>query len=206
MKNKILVFLMMIVLFITTTVFAATFTDLPADHWAVDYITSLTEQKVINGYPDGTFNPEGTISRGEFLKLVMVASMPKDVKVNLLPIALDHWAGKYLFVAETYGVIAPGELTMENIDLPITRREMAVMLAKADGVFLGKNSSAANSINFTDFDLMDKSELQYLSHAVKEGYLNGYPDGTFGPDKEMTRAEAATVIYRFTNGNVEKEA
>ena len=90
--------------------------------------------------------------------------------------------------------------------MPITRREMAVMLAKADGAFLGKYSSTANSINFTDFDLMDKSELQYLSHAVKEGYLNGYPDGTFGPDKEMTRAEAATVIFRFTNSNIEKEA
>ena len=67
MRNKILVFLMMIVLFITTTVFAATFTDLPDDHWAINYITDLTEKQVVNGYPDGTFRPEETISRGEFL-------------------------------------------------------------------------------------------------------------------------------------------
>ena len=70
MRNKILVFLMMIVLFITTNVFAATFTDLPEDHWALEYITSLTEQKVINGYLDGSFGPDNEMTRAEAATVV----------------------------------------------------------------------------------------------------------------------------------------
>ncbi len=199
MKNKFLVFLAMVVLFATTCVFAVTFTDLGEDHWAIDYITTLADEGVINGYPDGTFDPEGTISRAEFMKLVIAASMPEGVSIKMAPSAMDHWAGQYLFVAETYRVIDPGSLTLENIDEPITRREMAMMIGKADTNLRQKSLNKEGSTLFTDFDLMDAAELRYLSHAVGEGYLNGYPDGSFGPDNNMTRAESATVIYRFTN-------
>lgn len=199
MKNKFLVFLTMVVLFATTSVFALTFTDVPEDYWAISYITDLTEKGVVNGYPNGTFEPEGTISRGEFLKLVIAASMPADVKIGLIPPAIDHWAGQYLFMAETYRVVDPGSINLENIDLPITRREMAMMIGKADTNLRQNSLNKEGSTLFTDFDLMDAAELRYLAHSVGEGYLNGYPDGTFGPDNNMTRAESATVIYRFTN-------
>ncbi len=200
MKNKILVFLAMVVLFATTSVLAATFTDLPADHWAIEYITDLTEKEVVNGYPDGTFNPEGTISRGEFLKLVIAASMPKGVSINLAPNALEgHWAGQYLYVAQTYGVVSPNTITLENIDLPITRREMAMIISKADINMRSATINTEKSITFTDFSLLDASEVRFLTHAISEDYLNGYPDGSFGPDNEMTRAEATTVVYRYTN-------
>ena len=206
MRNKILVFLMMIVLFITTTVFAATFTDLPADHWAINYITDLTEKQVVNGYPDGTFRPEETISRGEFLKLVIAASMPKDVPIALAPSAMEHWAGQYLYVANTYGVVSANDITLENIDLPITRREMAKMIIKADCYMRGNPKNMEQSLTFTDFSEFDASEREFLTHAISQEYLNGYPDGSFVPDNEMTRAEAATVIYRFTNkGGVDLE-
>lgn len=199
MKNKILVFLAMVVFFATTSVFAITFTDLPEDHWAIEYITDLTEKKVVNGYPDGTFNPEGTISRGEFLKLVIAASMPKDVPIGLAPKAIDHWAGQHLHVAITYGVVSPSDITLENIDLPITRREMAAMITKADLNMRGISKNTEQSLTFTDFSQFNTSEREFLTHSISQGYLNGYPDGSFGPDNEMTRAEAATVVYRFTN-------
>ena len=199
MKNKILVFLAMVVLFATTCAFAVTFTDVTEEHWANEYIMDLAEKEVVNGYPDGTFNPEGTISRGEFLKLVIAASLPKDISITTAPSALDHWAGQYLFAAETYRIVDSGSITLENIDLPITRREMALMISKADVNLRGHALNSEKYITFTDFDLMDASELRFLTHAISEEYLNGYPDGSFGPDQNMTRAESATVIYRFSN-------
>ena len=197
MKSKILAFLTMVVLFATTSVFAVTFSDLPADHWAIQYITELTEKEIVNGYPDGTFNPEGTIARGEFLKLVIAASMPKDVPIVLAPSAMNHWAGQYLHVAITYGVVNPSDITIENIDLPITRREMAAMITKADLNMRGIAKNTEQSLTFTDFNQFNASEREFLTHSISQGYLNGYPDGSFGPDNEMTRAEAATVIHRF---------
>lgn len=199
MKNKILIFLAMVVLFTATSVFAVTFTDLTEDYWANEYITDLTEKGVVNGYPDGTFNPEGTIARGEFLKLVIAASMPKDVPITLAPSAMNHWAGQYLHVAITYGVVNPSDITIENIDLPITRREMAAMITKADLNMRGITKNTEQSLTFTDFSELNTSEREFLTHSISQGYLNGYPDGSFGPDNEMTRAEAATVIWRFTN-------
>ena len=199
MKNKILVFLTLIVLFATTSVFAVAFTDLTEEHWAFNYIADLTEKKVVNGYPDGTFLPEGTISRGEFLKLVIAASMPKDVPIALAPKAIEHWAGQYLHVAITYGVVSPNDITLENIDLPITRREMTAMITKADLNMRGISKNTEKSLTFTDFSEFNTYERELLTHAISQEYLNGYPDGSFGPNNEMTRAEAATVIYRFTN-------
>ncbi len=200
MKNKILVFLTLVVLFATTTVFAISFSDVAEDYWAISYITDLTEKGVVNGYPNGTFDPEGTISRAEFLKLVIAASLPEGVDINTAPTAMaDHWAGQYLFAAETYRVVEPGSITAENIDLPITRREMVMMIGKADTNLRHNSLNSEKSITFTDFDVMDGSELRYLTHSVSEEYLNGYPDGSFGPDNNMTRAESATVIWRYTN-------
>lgn len=198
MKNKLLVFLTLVVLFATTSVLAVTFTDLSEDHWAINYITTLTDKGVVNGYPNGTFEPEGTISRGEFMKLVVAASMPKGVSIKLSPSALDHWAGQYLYVAQSYRIVEPGTITLENIDLPITRREMALMISRADTNLRGIKLNTEGSITFTDYDTLDTAERRYLTHAVGEGYINGYPDGSFGPDNNMTRAEASTVIYRFT--------
>lgn len=200
MKNKFLVFLTMVVLFTTTCAFAMTFSDVSEDYWAISYISDLAEKQVVNGYPNGTFDPEGTISRAEFLKLVIAASLPEGVDINTAPTAMaDHWAGKYLFAAETYRVVEPGAINAENIDLPITRREMVMMIGKADTNFRHNSLNSEQSITFTDFDVMDGSELRYLTHSVSEGYLNGYPDGSFGPDNNMTRAESATVIWRYTN-------
>lgn len=199
MKNKFLLVLTLVVLFATTCTFAVTFTDLPQDHWAINYVTPLAEAGVINGYPDGTFDPEGTISRGEFLKLVIAASLPEGVSINIAPSALEHWAGKYLFIAQQYQVVAPSELTLENIDLPITRREMVMMIGKADTNLRNNSLNNDDTMVFNDFDKMDAAERRYLAHSVGESYLNGYPDGTFGPDNNMTRAESATVIYRYTN-------
>ena len=76
------------------------------------------------------------------------------------------------------------------------------MISRADTSLAGNLLNNEKSITFTDFDTMEAKELKYLRHAVSEEYLNGYPDGSFGPENNMTRAEAATVIYRFINKEV----
>lgn len=200
-KKSLLLFLCMFVV-MSTSVFAVSFSDLTSEHWAYEYITVLSDDGVINGYPDGTFNPEGTISRGEFLKLVIAASIPKYVDINGAPDGIDHWAGKYLSAAEIYRVVSPGALNNENIDEPITRMEMALMIAKADVNMRFKSLNSEKDITFNDYDDMNEMEIRYLTHAVSSGLIKGYTDNTFKPRENMTRAEAATMIYRYTHGEV----
>lgn len=199
MKAKILILSALIVC-LCSTVFAASFGDLTAEHWAYNYITTLTDEGIINGYPeDNTFRPEATISRAEYLKLVVASSLPKTLNIEDSPSSLEHWVGKYLYLAETYGVVSKGSWTLENIDMPITRMEMALIVAKADMVLKGQKMDSSVEISFNDADQMSAEEIRFLKHTVARGFINGYPeDNTFRPDNNMTRAEAATIIYRYT--------
>lgn len=199
MKTKILILAALLVC-ACSCVFANSFGDLTAEHWAYNYITTLTSEGIINGYPeDNTFRPEATISRAEYLKLVVASSLPKTINIEDAPTSLDHWVGKYLYLAETYGVVSKGAWTLENIDLPITRMEMALIVAKADMMLKGNAMNASMELTFNDADQISAEDTRFLKHTVARGFINGYPeDNTFRPNNNMTRAEAATIIYRYT--------
>ncbi len=192
---------------IFSSTYATTFSDITESHWAYSYVSELTNADVIDGYPDGSFKPENTISRAEFTKLLITSwfnatGMLEFEKVES-PIQ-DHWAGEVLGIAIKYGVVEPNAITIDNIDKPITRIEMAMMVAKADMVFRGNTFSSNSVPEFNDYDEMNAKELRYLSYAVNNGLIKGYPDKTFKPANNMTRAEASTMIYRFLMGGVEE--
>ena len=76
LKKEIKIALLVcMMIMLCTVVFAVTLSDI-SGHWAETNITTLVDAKVINGYPDGTFRPDGTISKAEFIKLLMSASVP----------------------------------------------------------------------------------------------------------------------------------
>lgn len=53
------------------SVFAATFNDVPSEHWAYDYIEEMADRNVLSGYPNGSFCPENNVSRAEFSKILV---------------------------------------------------------------------------------------------------------------------------------------
>ena len=165
---------------------------------AYGYVDELTTNGVINGYPDGTFRPEGTISKAEFIKLVVMASLPEEIDIADAPSAMNNWAGQVVAVAQIYQIIEPGSITEENMNEPITRMEMALIISKADVFLRGNPLDQSKSLTFNDYDEMNREEITYLTHAVSKGLISGYPDNTFKPSKNMSRAEAATMIYRYT--------
>ncbi len=183
---------------ICTISFASSFSDIASEHWAFNYVNELTTKGVINGYPDGTFRPDGTISKAEFIKLVIMASLPEEVDIADAPSAMNNWAGQVVAVAQTYQVIDPGFITETNMNEPITRMEMALIIAKADVFLRGNALDLSKSLTFNDYDEMDREQITYLTHAVSKGLITGYTDNTFKPAKNMNRAEAATMIYRYT--------
>lgn len=196
-KRIILLFLTLIVLTFAsaTSTLAVEFSDLSKDHWAYENITTLADKGVINGYPDGTYLPENSVTRGEFLKLIMTASVGEKTFESVQS-NNEHWAVKYANYARENGLLMRGTST-DNLDNGISRLEMAVILAK---VSLKKEFNEYNMDVKTDFS--DLTEVTnggdvYIKYVANLGLLNGYPDGTFGPNKTMTRAEVATVICRF---------
>lgn len=199
---KKFLFLVLAIMLVLPMVVSAAFSDVAEDHWAAGFINELTEQKVINGYTDGTFRPNGTLTKGEFMKLIMTASLP-ELDFSIAPKDFNHWAAGYVKVAENYSVLDVGEITAENIDLPINRIDVIRILSLAD-INIRNNMQKFNSmLPFIDTDDLDSKEMILLGHAVEKGIIGGYPDGTFKPTNNLTRAEVSKIlsIYMQTTDN-----
>lgn len=168
-------------------------------HWAEDTISMIGASGIVNGMGDGTFVPDGNVTRAQFATMIMnwlrVTELPyagvyRDVNAG------DWYAGaaqRAYAMKLMHPVMTAGEKFSPN--QPITRQEAAYMLYQAAQV---KNVSAkASAVNYTDNGKIATWAKDAVKAASEYGAISGYPDGSFGPEKNVTRAEAATMIYRL---------
>ncbi|TXK85989.1 S-layer homology domain-containing protein [Paenibacillus sp. N3.4] len=156
----------------------AKFTDVDG-HWAKDNILHAVEKGYANGYSDGSFRPEASITRGEFLKLVVTSlhlSTADSVKDQA-------WYQPYVDALKKAGIVQESDL-QESWDLPITRQEIAAIALRAVSPELQK----ANAVVQPSF---------VMSGAVTKGILQGMNGGKLAPDEATTRAQAIIVIDRM---------
>ena len=192
MKKIIVLTLVLIVLLIPMTV-NADFSDVPSDHWAYSFINELSGKGVINGYPDGRYGPSDTLTRGQFIKLIVTASMG-NVNYDYVEKRITHWVAPYLTILENYKIVDKGSLTKDKLDEPISRIQVVKLLTLCDLNIRKNKQKADSSIKFTDTRNLSREDKNYLSHAVACKIINGYEDGTFKPDNNLTRAEAAKIM------------
>ena len=190
--KKIIAFIVVLMFVIPMTVCAG-FKDVADNHWAKSYIDKLTSSGVINGYPDGSFKPDSTLTKGAFLKLIVAASL-SDIDFEQVDKDFDHWAAGYVKIAENYNVIEKGSITKENIDLPITRIDVIKILSSCDINMRGHEQKTLDYLIFSDIDSLDETSEILLSHAVANGIIDGYTDGSFKPENNLTRAEASKIL------------
>lgn len=155
------------------------FSDLSSSAWYYDYINDLYNQGVINGYEDNTFRPDRTVTTGEALKMILLASNYGESD----PVT-DHWASGYHYLALEFGILERGDIT--DLDVPVTRVMMAKIAANALGIEQIFDISA-----FSDCD------NKYACALHDWGITEGYEDGTFRPERSLTRAELATIVWRI---------
>ena len=172
----------------------ARFTDM-GSHWADVTIGKLIELGVINGYGDGTFRPDNTITRAEFSTIVRKAFKYDEVIGNSFDDTSNHWAKNEVHTLVVSGVIDKaeyGDLYMP--DKNITRIEMAKMIVRAVGLGEQAKDMAGNNTKFVDNADIPTADRGYIIIASDNGIINGYPDLTFKPYGEATRAEASTMV------------
>lgn len=153
----------------------------------------------IEGYEDGTFKPDNSITRAEFIKMLMSLSTNRTFNFSAIPTTYKNWAGKFVTLAEMQGVIEKGEYSDEELDEPITRIEVVCMLAKVQIKMKGIAQSQLGSLIYTDIDELTKEEKELLLHAASYDLLEGMKDGSmkeFEPNKNITRAETARALVR----------
>ncbi|MFR2928251.1 MAG: InlB B-repeat-containing protein [Oscillospiraceae bacterium] len=157
----------------------------------------------VQGYPDGTVKPAGNITRAEtaaiLFRLMDDASRKTyySTKSGFRDVASGSWYNTYVATLNNAGVITDSSNGCFRPNEAITRAELAAMLAK-----FSETTGAANYFN-------DVSAKYWAANAIaicaKLGWITGYPDGTFRPDRNVTRAELMAMINRAT-GRAPKSA
>lgn len=162
-------------------------------HWAESTITKWQNDGRIGGYEDGTFQPDKAITRAEFVRLLNSAvSTPEGGNIDFSDVKSGDWF--YNDVAKAVGSnIASG--FEDNTFRPsetVTRTQAAVFICNA--LKLTANESGASA--FTDAADIPGWAKGAVGAVVSAGFLSGYPDGSFGANKGMTRAEAVSTLDR----------
>ena len=158
-------------------------------HWAQAAIRELVAAGAIKGYPDGSFRPDQIITRAEFATVLVKAL---ELPVNNSKAFADttgHWAGEAISTAYAAGIISGYNNQSFGPDDPITREQMAVMMVKALRL-----SNVRGSVSFADSDKISPWAKEAVAAAYESQLISGYPDKTFRPGNQASRAEAVAII------------
>jgi len=179
---------------------AAGFKDVAASYWAFDEITALAAKKVLAGYTDGTFKPEGKVTREEFAKMIVVAkglALVKPAKASFTDVAASRWSYGYVEAAVKAGYIkgiGGGKYAPAS---QIKRQDMAVLLVRVIGKE-AESKTIKESVAFAnDEPKIGTYAIGAVTIAVRPRVqlLTWDKARNLNPTMSATRGDCAFAIY-----------
>ena len=169
------------------------FSDIAEVEWATEAIEALTAKGIINGVGDRKFDPQGTVTREQFVKMLCVAlGLTEEAEIAFADVAGDDWSAPYIKKAVKAGLISGVDENTFGYGVGISRQDIAVILHRTIKDTTGTAQFADNG-EIADYA---KDAVGALS-GLK--ILNGFEDGSFKPNASCTRAQAAVIIYNYLN-------
>ena len=162
-------------------------------HWAKESIEKVAKEGIIKGYPDGSFKPNRKITRAEFVTAMVNALNLQFSHEKVFTDTSDHWAKESISIAASCGLIKGFTDEVFRPDEPITREQMALIATNA-AEMEGKSTENNSVVNFKDNQKISTWAKKGVDNALEQGIMKGYPDQTFQPQGEATRAESVCVI------------
>jgi hypothetical protein len=176
---------------------AQTFTDVSASYWGKDVIAMMASKGIVQGRPDGTFQPDDKVTRAEFAKMIVLAtgkqaSVPTGSFTDISP---THWARPYIATGIQHGWFKGFPDGKFQPSAPITREQMAVILMNV----LAQKSSAslATFSPFVDYAQIEPYAVDAFAGVLRMALFRGDDNGEIRPKGQATRAEAMTAIARL---------
>lgn len=175
------------------------FTD-TRDYWAANYVDYLYTSGITTGYADGTFRPNQNITRAQFaVMLYRYLGLDESKYADVtLPFADNGQIADYAVPAikalYTEGIIngsagTDGRLYF-NPNASLTRAQAATMIGRTQA-----KGYAAAELTFTDAGKIPAYATAYIQTMVAQGVINGYADGSFKPNSNITRGQMAKILY-----------
>lgn len=206
LKRMLSSFLCAVMLVGTLTIpaFAAelkSFKDVAANRWSHDAIMEMVDLGMFSGTttPDangvGTFNPTGTMTRAQYIVVVTRYLYGKELDGMERG---TYWYSNNYDLAVKHGLITKSEFSIDTLNNPITRQEMAlvaVRTAQAQGETM---PTLVSTDRIADYATIGNYYKDFVVKAFSMCLISGYDDkGTFGPQDTLTREQGAMVAYRL---------
>ena len=169
-----------------------------------EYLNTEDHFAYIVGYPDGTVRPNSSITRAE-VATIFFRLLNDDVRDKNLTrsnsfsdVNRGDWYNTAISTMAALGILDGYSDGTFRPNEPITRAEFAAIAARFD------ENAASGSASFSD--LSGHWAAGEISKAYQNGWVTGYSDGTFRPDRSITRAEAVTLINRVLERELPEDA
>ncbi|MCP1311671.1 S-layer homology domain-containing protein [Paenibacillus tyrfis] len=149
-------------------------------HWAESDIKAIVAAGYVDGYPDGSFKPDHTVTRAEFITMTAKAAGLKPVPGG----DNKEWYAPYVDALVQAGIHQYKDFSSGDWNTPITRMEMARLAIRASDKSLQSPE-----------DSTDAKKFMFL--ATQKGLITGMADGQLGKEESATRAQSVKIIQRI---------
>lgn len=213
MKKKLLTAMITagLILSMSVPTFAAepeikSFSDISASYWGYKDIMAMASKGLFSGTGTvvdgvGEFSPNKTMSRAEFVTVVVRALYNDDLKA--MPAGDGPWWSNAYTLAVDKGLLGRYELDEGDMAKGMSRQEMALVLVRATEK-LGEESpdELVDTSKIADFSTIGEYYMEYVAVAYSMGMLAGTDDkGTYAPYATMNRAQGAAVLNRLIDSS-----
>ena len=174
----------------------AFFTDLDSVPWAVTCIETLARAGIVNGKQEGVFDPEASVTREEFTKMLALAmELPEAAEAaGFIDVEEEAWYAPYVNAASEAGLLQGYDDGSFGIGFNISREEAATLIARAAD-YAQCEITPAEALTFED--TLEISEFAVDAVKLCQGaqIVQGNEQNQFLPRNPITRAECAKMIF-----------
>lgn len=171
------------------------FSDLTEAMWAIKAVNFVYEKGIISGVGDGKFEPNRAITRAEAVKLIVnMIGADETADITFTDVKQTDWFYPYVCTGYKLGIVNGRSETVFDPYSLVSRQEAAVMVYNAIKDSVGADPGSVN-VNIVDEDMISAWAGDAVKYLYAKGIISGRDGSRFDPLDNMTRAEAATVIY-----------
>lgn len=173
---------------------AGPFRDVRPGDWCFEAVRFVRENGLMDGYSDGRFGPDETLSRAQLAQILYNKEGRPEPggEAAFSDVAADAWCAPAVRWAAGRGVAGGYSDGRFRPDAPVTREQLAAMLWRYAG-----SPAASGEPDFADGDETGAYAREAVAWAAETGVISGYGDGRLNPRGQATRAQAASMLKRF---------